>query len=98
MTDRDVIQALLQEMTESYSTFGDGFSAAMKHFNITTTCTYEKHSPEDAEFFGEKLNYGVIVHTPDTPDYGTHYEFASREERSCFIEGLQVMKKGEDHA
>ncbi len=38
--DREVVKALLQKLTESNLVDGDEFKAAIKHFNITTTCRY----------------------------------------------------------
>ncbi|EDS6807031.1 hypothetical protein AZH90_004297 [Salmonella enterica subsp. enterica serovar Legon] len=97
MTDRDVVQALLQEMTDRCSTCGYAFSTAMKHFNITTIYTFEKFSPEEAVLFDEPLNYGLIVHSPDYPEHGEHHEFGTEEARERFIDELQLLT-GSEHA
>ncbi|AZT39638.1 hypothetical protein ELZ88_24140 (plasmid) [Salmonella enterica subsp. enterica serovar Karamoja] len=97
MTDRDVVQALLQEMTDRCSTCGYAFATAMKHFSITTIYTYDKFDPEEAALFDEPLNYGLIVHSPEYPEHGQRHEFTTEEERERFIDELQLLK-GAEHA
>lgn len=98
MTDRDIVQALLQEMTDSYSTCGYAFVTAMKHFGITTVRTFDKFSPEEAALFGEPLNFGLDVHSPDYPEHGQRYEFTTEAERERFIDELQLLNGGPSHA
>lgn len=90
--DRAVVKALLQSMTERHLTSSPEFWAALDHFNITTTCQFEKLSPEVLSVFGKKGNFVVDVYSPDTTEaMSVRYEFDSEELASAFAANQRII-------
>jgi hypothetical protein len=94
--DRAVAKQLLQYLTDHMLYSSDEFRAALKHFNVTTTCLHDR-----GEFFSTtfRQRFLVDVFSPATIDknpYGVRYEFDHWEQAKAF--SARERAYGEDES
>ena len=94
MTDRQVVTALLQYMTDKYLNGSRDFKAVLAHFDIRTISRGEIGNP-DFNFSGRDACYYVDVYSAEYPD-GRRYAFDTRAEAAAFSQGV-LSVRGHDH-
>lgn len=88
MNDRQVVQNLLQAMTDKLLISSTEFVAALTHFDIKTTYQGVKGDPAWAGLFGHKECFYVDVFSAKHPK-GQRYEFDHPDDAAAFAAGVR---------
>ena len=88
MTDRQVVKALLQALTDKLLISSPEFAAALAHFDLTTTYQGVKGDPDWAGLFGQQGCFYVDVFSAEHPK-GLRHEFNCPEDARAFAAGVR---------
>ncbi|WP_048795700.1 MULTISPECIES: hypothetical protein [Serratia] len=88
MNDRQVVQNLLQAMTDKLLISSPEFAATLAHFNIITTYQGVKGDPDWAGLCGREASFYVDVFSASYPK-GQRYEFHCPGDAEAFAAGAR---------